>query len=259
MKRASPRNRRMFHFLCLLFVFSALLLFWEVSSRQGTIDVLFFSRPSLIWVEFLHMLGSGILLRHLSVTFHEAALGLFYGCLLGSIAGILLGLAEKNAPFFMPIMVGLNSIPKLALAPLFILWFGIGLLSKVLMASFMVFFIFSFNLYAGYRSVDAELVHTLRLLGANRLQLIRHVVWPSCLPWFLASLRGGLGLALSGAIVGELIGASCGLGWLINDAAGRYDLTRVLTCVFVIIAIMMLLDFFVRLLERTLLKWRPKS
>lgn len=259
MRKAKPHNRRLFHAFFLLFVLSALLLLWEVFSRHGTIDVLFFSRPTLIWAEFLRMLGSGVLFRHLFITFHEASLGLLYGCLFGSIMGILLGLGEKSVPFLMPIMVGLNSIPKLALAPLFILWFGIGLLSKVLMASFMVFFIFSFNLYAGYRSVDAELVHTLRLLGANRLQVIRHVVWPSCLPWFLSSLRSGLGLSLSGAIVGELIGASRGLGWLINDAAGRYDLTRVLACIFVIIAIMMLLDCFVRLLEHTLLKWRPKA
>lgn len=259
MKKPAPHPRKRVYFFALLLLLLVLLSLWEVASRLGAIDVLFFSRPSLIWAEFLSMLGSGVLWRHLSITFQEAALGLFYGLLFGSMVGILLGLAERSAPFFMPILVGLNSIPKLALAPLFILWFGIGLLSKVLMASFMVFFIFSFNLYAGYRSVDTELVHTLRLLGGSRLQVIRHVVWPSCLPWFLASLRSGLGLALSGAVVGELIGASRGLGWLINDAAGRYDLTRVLTCVFVIIAIMMVLDFFVRLLEQNLLKWRPNS
>ena len=122
----------------------------------------------------------------------------------------------------------------------------------------MVFFIFTFNLYAAYRSVYPALMQTLRLLGANRLQLIRHVVWPSCLPWFLTSLRTGLGLSLSGAIVGELIGASSGLGWLINDASGRYDITRVLVCVFVIILLMMALDFFVRRLESVLLKWRKE-
>lgn len=258
MKQANPHKQRI-HFVCLLLLLLTLLALWEILSRLGRIDVLFFSRPSLIWAECLRMISSGVLWRHLSITLQEAALGLFYGALFGSLVGILLGLGEKSVPYLMPILVGMNSIPKLALAPLFILWFGIGLLSKVLMASFMVFFLFSFNLYAGYRSVDAELMHTMRLLGANRLQTIRHVVWPSCLPWFLASLRSGLGLSLSGAIVGELIGASRGLGWLISDAAGRYDLTRVLSCVFVIIVIMMLLDSLVRLLEHRLLKWRPNS
>lgn len=258
MKRTKPR-RGALYLLCLFVALTALLLLWEFGSRTGRIDPLFFSRPTLIWAEFLSMLHSGTLWRHLSVTLQEAALGLLYGSVFGSLAGLLLGVGRRSAPLILPVMVGLNSIPKLALAPLFILWFGIGLESKVLMAGLMVFFIFSFNLYAAYRSVDASLVHTLRLLGANRLQIIRHVVWPSCLPWFLASLRSGLGLALSGAIVGELIGASRGLGWLINDAAGRYDLGRVLCCIFVIVTFMMCLDFLVRLLEHVFLKWRPET
>lgn len=258
MKRKSWKRAILYcSLLCLCL--AILLLLWELFSRSGRIDPLFFSSPSHIWQDFVSMLHSGTLWRHLSITLTEAGLGLLYGCLLGSLVGILLGLARRSAPFVMPVMVGLNSIPKLALAPLFILWFGIGLSSKVLMAGLMVFFIFSFNLYAGYRSVDPALVQTIRMLGANRLQVIRHVVWPSCLPWFLASLRSALGLSLSGAIVGELIGASRGLGWLINDAAGRYDLNRVLCCIFVIVVMMMLLDLCVRLLERILLKWRQES
>jgi len=255
---AKTRRDALFYPAVLLLLLSGLLLLWELLARGGTIDPLFFSRPSLVWQEFLSLLQSGTLLRHLLVTVHEASLGLVYGCLFGSFFGILMGASKRSAPLLMPVMVGLSSIPKLALAPLFILWFGIGLTSKVLMAGLMVFFIFSFNLYAGYRSVDAALVQTLRLLGASNLQIVRHVIWPSCLPWFLASLRSGLGLALSGAVVGELIGASRGLGWLINDAAGRYDITRVLSCIFVIIVLMMLLDHLVRLSERVLLKWRPE-
>ncbi len=244
--------------LCLLvLLLAALLLLWELLAGQGYIDVFFFSKPSRIGAESLRMLTGGVLWRHLSVTLQEAGLGLLYGALFGSLVGILLGLSRRVTPVLMPLMVGINSIPKLALAPLFILWFGIGLTSKALMAGLMVFFIFSFNLYAGYRSVDADLLRTMRLLGANRLQTVRHVIWPSCLPWFLTSLRSGLALALSGAIVGELIGSSRGLGWLINDAAGRYDLTRVMACIFVIIVIMMLLDALLRLAERHLLKWRP--
>lgn len=256
---AKKRYSTLFYPAILLLLLSSLLLLWELLSRSGTIDPLFFSRPSLVWHEFLSMLHSGTLLRHFSITIQEASLGLLYGALFGSLIGILMGACKRSAPLLMPVMVGMSSIPKLALAPLFILWFGIGLTSKVLMAGLMVFFIFSFNLYAGYRSVDAALVQTLRLLGATQLQIARHVIWPSCLPWFLASLRSGLGLALSGAIVGELIGASRGIGWLINDAAARYDITLVLSCIFVIIVLMMLLDFLVHLSERVLLKWRPES
>lgn len=257
---ATKRSKHAFLPLLLLTVLlAALLLLWEVLARLGHVDVFFFSMPSRIWEECLGLLSSGVLWRHLSVTLQEAALGLLYGALFGSLVGIALGLSRRVTPVVMPLMVGLNSIPKLALAPLFILWFGIGLTSKALMAGLMVFFIFAFNLYAGYRSVDAQLLHTMRLLGAGRLQTVRHVIWPSCLPWFLTSLRSGLGLSLSGAIVGELIGASRGLGWLINDAAGRYDLTRVMACIFVIVVFMMLLDTLLRCLERSLLKWRPET
>ena len=245
--------------LWLALLLGGLLFLWELMASQGRIDLIFFSSPSRIWREFLSMLATGLLRRHLFVTLQEASLGLFYGSVFGSAAGILLGISKRASPVIMPLMVGLNSVPKLALAPLLILWFGIGLTSKVLIAGLMVFFIFTFNLYAAYHSVDAALIQTVRLLGGSRRQLIRLVIWPSCLPWFLASLRTGMGLALSGAIVGEFIGASRGLGWLINDASGRYDLTRVLCCVLVIIVIMMVLDALLRALEGKLLKWRPKA
>lgn len=245
--------------LWLALLLGAALLLWELMAAQGRVNLIFFSSPSRIWREFVSMLETGLLYRHLSVTLQEAAGGLFYGSVFGSAAGLLLGISKRISPVIMPLMVGLNSVPKLALAPLIILWFGIGLGSKVLIAGLMVFFIFTFNLYAGYHSVDASLIHTVRLLGGSRRQLVRLVIWPSCLPWFLASLRTGMGLALSGAIVGEFIGSSRGLGWLINDAGGRYDLTRVLCCVFVIIVIMMALDALLRALERVLLKWRPAA
>ncbi len=252
-------RRRLPPLLWLALLLAAGLLFWELMAVKGRIDLIFFSSPSRIWREFLSMLETGLLRRHLLVTLQEAALGLFYGSILGSATGLLLGISKRISPVLMPLMVGLNSVPKLALAPLVILWFGIGLGSKVLIAGLMVFFVFTFNLYAGYHSVDASLIQTVRLLGGSRRQLIRLVIWPSCLPWFLASLRTGMGLALSGAIVGEFIGASRGLGWLINDAGGRYDLTRVLCCVFVVIVIMMVLDALLRALERSLLKWRPEA
>ena len=254
-----PRRRIIPPLLWLTLLLAAFFIFWELMAQLGRIDLIFFSSPSRIWREFLSMLETGLLHRHLSVTLQEAGGGLFYGSVFGSAAGILFGISKRISPVIMPLIVGLNSVPKLALAPLLILWFGIGIGSKVLIAGLMVFFIFTFNLYAGYHSVDASLIQTVRLLGGNRRQLIRLVIWPSCLPWFLASLRTGMGLALSGAIVGEFIGASRGLGWLINDAGGRYDLTRVLCCVLVIIVIMMALDALVRLLERTLLKWRPEA
>lgn len=253
-KKPSPHRLMSLWLLPILAVF---FLAWELGAATGHVDTLFFSRPSLIWREFLTLTQTGTLWRHLSVTLQEAALGLLFGSVLGCATGLLLGVSQRASAILMPLAVGLNSIPKLALAPLLILWFGIGLVPKVLLSGILVFFIFTFNLYAGYHSVDPQLVNTVRLLGGGRRQIVLHVIWPSCLPWALASLRSGLGLALSGAVVGEFIGSARGLGWLINDASGRYDLTRVLCCVFVIVFIMVVLDALIRLLERRLLKWRP--
>lgn len=254
---AKPKSSlRSYLWLFLLLVF--LFFLWEILAYYKQIDPLFFSSPSRIWTAFLSMLSSGVLWRHLSITLKEAGLGLLYGGSLGCLVGLGLGMHAKLSALLMPLMVGLNSVPKLALAPLFILWFGIGLSSKVLISALMVFFIFVFNVYAGYHSVDPELKSRVRMLGGSSLQLLRHVIWPFCLPWFLASLRTGVGLALSGAIVGEFIGASRGLGWLIHDASGRYDLSRVLCCIFVMIAIVMLLDGGIRMLERRFLRWRPR-
>ncbi len=253
------KKRRALPYLWLFLGIAAFFLLWEIFARRGVIDQVFFSSPTRVWQEFLAMTKNGVLGRHLSITLEEAGLGLLYGMVFGAATGILLGVHKGLSAVLMPLLVGLNSVPKLALGPLVILWFGIGLESKVLIAGLMVYFIFTFNLFAGYNSVDASLVRGVRLLGGSSHQIIRHVVWPSCLPWFLASLRAGVGLALSGAVVGEFLGASRGLGWLINDASGRYDITRVLSCVFLIIALMMTLDALIRLLERRLLKWRPEA
>ena len=159
----------------------------------------------------------------------------------------------------MPLMTGLNGLPKLALGPLFIIWFGLGLRSKVLIAALMVFFIFAFNLYAGVRSVDQELVSAVRLLGATRGQVLSKVIWPACLPWLLASLRTGLGLALSGAIVGEYLGSTRGMGWLLSAAGDVFNAQRVLCCVLILVAIIILLDGLLRLAEHFLLRWRETA
>ncbi|MFR2520035.1 MAG: ABC transporter permease [Evtepia gabavorous] len=177
---------------------------WEATAAAGYVDPFFFSRPSLLWQEFWTMLHSGMLARHLSVTAQEAGLGLLLGGTLGTLAGLGLGLSPRVSRALMPLMTGLNGLPKLALGPLFIIWFGMGLSSKVLISALMVFFIFAFNLYTGVQSVDPALVGAVRLLGGTQGQILGKVIWPACLPWLLTSLRTGLGLSLSGAIVGNI-------------------------------------------------------
>ncbi len=235
------------------------LALWEAAAAGGHVKEFFFSRPSLLWQEFLTMLSNGMLAKHLSVTCQEAGLGLLFGGVFGTLAGLGLGMSPRVSRALMPLMTGLNGLPKLALGPLFIIWFGLGLRSKVLIAALMVFFIFAFNLYAGVRSVDQELVSAVRLLGATRGQVLSKVIWPACLPWLLASLRTGLGLALSGAIVGEYLGSTRGMGWLLSAAGDVFNAQRVLCCVLILVAIIILLDGLLRLAEHFLLRWRETA
>lgn len=159
----------------------------------------------------------------------------------------------------MPLMTGLNGLPKLALGPLFIIWFGLGLQSKVLISALMVFFIFAFNLYSGVRSVDPALVAAVRLLGGSRWQVLGKVIWPACLPWLLASLRTGWAWPSPGPSWGSTWAPPRGwAGWL-SAAGDVYNAQRVLCCVLVLVVIIVLLDGVVRLLERRLLRWQRSS
>ncbi len=244
-------------FLFTLLVLAGCLGLWEFAAATGRVDDFFFSRPSLVVKDFLLLFADGTAAKHLTVTLQEAGLGFLFGGLLGTATGTLLGRHRAASAAVMPLMVGLNGLPKLALAPLLIFWLGIGLGAKVLLAGAMVYFIFTFNFYAGYLAVDPQLVNTVRLLGGSRGQILKKVIWPACLPWFLTSLRTSVGIAMSGAIVGEYIGSSKGWGWLINNASGSYQITRVLSALLVIVLIVIGLDCLIRLLERVLLKWRP--
>lgn len=243
--------------LTTLLVLAGGIVLWEWSVAVGRVDPFFFSRPSLVAQDFGKLFTDGIAAKHLTITLKEAGIGFLFGGVLGTATGMLLGRFRGASAAVMPLLVGLNGLPKLALAPLLIFWLGIGLGAKALLAGAMVYFIFTFNLYAGYLAVDSQLADTVRLLGGSRWQILRKVVWPACLPWFLTSLRSSVGIAMSGAIVGEYIGSSKGWGWLINNASGSYQITRVLSCLLVIVLIVVVLDCLIRLLERMLLKWRP--
>ena len=238
--------------LCLLLA----LCLWERAAAAGHVNDYFFSRPSALWAECLELVSSGLLAKHLSVTLQEAGLGLLFGGLFGTLAGLGLGLAPRVSRALTPLLTGLNGLPKLALGPVFIIWFGLGLRSKVIMSALMVFFIFVFNLYTGVRGVDPALLSGVRLLGASQGQLLAKVIWPACLPWLLTSLRTGLGLSLSGAIVGEYLGSTKGMGWLLSAAGDVFNSTRVLCCVLVLVVLIIALDAVVHLLEWRLLRWR---
>lgn len=242
-----------FYSIIFLLLFFA---FWEFCSDKGLINTFHVSSPSMIIVDLKEMISTGYIWEHIATTFGVSFLGLIIGTIFGVIFAFIFGQFPILSKIFDPILVGLNGLPKLALGPLFIVWFGIGFKSKVFISAISVLFIVFFNAYAGFKSVDPELYNTLKIMGASKIQLITNVTLPSCVPWIAASLRNGASVAVVGAIVGEYLGSTNGLGWLIQNAGGVYNITRVMSAIFILFVVMSLIDLVLKRIETKLLVWR---
>lgn len=230
---------------------------WQALADRGMINPLFFSSPKQVIGDMAEMFSTGYILPHIGITLYAAFLGLFYGIVLGTAIALIVGNNRVLAHILEPIFVGIHGLPLLALGPLFVVWFGIGIKSKIFMATISVFFLVFFNIYAGFKDVDIQLIQTLKLMRASKMQLMTKVILPSCIPWLIASLKAGVGAAVLGAIVGEYLGATAGLGWVIQSAGGYYNITRVIACVIVLMVIMFILNAIVSWIDRKALKWRP--
>ena len=234
----------------------AIVAAWEASVRAGLVDPFFVSQPSAIAVRVGTWVTSGFLWPHLGVTLQEAALGLVIGGVLGTAAGFALARRRGVAGVVEPYIMMLNAVPRVLLAPLFFLWFGLGIWSKVALAVTLVFFVMFFNAYQGVRSADPVLIANVRMLGANERQLVRHVLFPSALSWIFSSLQASLGFALIGAVVGEYLGATRGLGYVISQAEGTFDTTGVFSGMVILSLVVVVISSGVSRLERWLLRWK---
>jgi NitT/TauT family transport system permease protein len=225
---------------------------WELSG----IDPFFFSRPSLIAAKLAEWFGTANIWRHIGLTLTEALLAF----VLGAAAGIVLGFALGRWPFAAavaePYLQTANALPRVVLAPLFIFWFGLGIWSKVAFGMTLVFFLVFFNTYRGVRNVDRKLIDNARILGATEVQLIRHVLLPSALGWIFSGLEASIGLAMVGAVVGEYLGATGGLGYLIAQAEGLLDTTGMLAGMTLLAGIVLAIAALVRRAEKYLLRWQ---
>lgn len=239
-----------------LLLLAGFLLLWEVSVRRGWIDRFFVSQPSQLFRQTWDWVASGYVFRHLWVTMEEMLLGFLAGTLLGILVGFLFAFMPVVARIFDPLMVLLNALPRVVLAPLFVLWFGLGLLSKVVMAVSLVFFVVFFSTYTGLREVDRDIVNNARILGGSRRQLIQHVYVPAAMAWIFSSLRTSVGFALIGAVVGEYLGASEGMGWVISYAEAQFNSTQVIAGLFVLMAVVALMDFGLKQLEEHFSHWK---
>lgn len=229
---------------------------WEWAVKIGAVDPFFVSRPSAIAARIAQWVVSGTVWGHLAVTVEEACLGLAAGAALGISLGFVLARRPVAARIADPFITMLNAVPRVVLAPLFLLWFGLGIWSKVALAVTLVFFVMFFNTYQGVRDADPVIIDNVRMLGASERQLTRHVLLPSALTWIFSSLQTSLGFAMVGAVVGEYLGAARGLGYVISQAEGTFDTTGVFAGMTVLAAVVVAASAAVSRLERWLLRWK---
>jgi sulfonate transport system permease protein len=232
-----------------------ILTAWQIVAPAMALDF-FISRPSEIFAVLLAWVGNGSIFLHLSITSLEAGAGFVIGGAAGIAVGLVLGRNRLLAAVLDPFLTAFYSLPKAALAPLFILWFGIGLDMKIILAATVVFFLVFLNTYTGVRQVSREQISILRLMGANERHLLTKVVIPSALVWVFTGLRLSVPYALIGAIVAEIMASNRGLGYLLSHSASQFDTAGVFAALFVIMALSLLLNLMVRIAERKLLPWK---
>ncbi|MDB5569787.1 MAG: binding-protein-dependent transport system inner rane component [Hyphomicrobiales bacterium] len=230
------------------------LLLWEAGAAFGLVDAFFWSRPSAIWETGLIFFDSGAAYVDIAYTFRSTLMGFVIGTSAGALLGMSFWWSRNYAAIMQPYIICLESIPKLALAPLIILVFGMGLSSKVAIATALTLIVSTLTAYSGVQAVDKDQERLFYSLGASRWQVFTKLVAPSCVPWIISILRVNIGLALTGSIVGEFVASQHGLGRTILYAGSTYEISLVWVAVFVLSALSMLMYVAVAWLEKVLRK-----
>jgi len=236
----------------------AILAVWEMAAGR-LVDPFWFSSPLRILAHLVDWAREGSLFYHLFVTLRETFLGYLLGSVSGIAVGVILARLEFVAQVLDPFIVAANGIPRVALAPLFIIWFGIGELSKVILASTLVFFLTFYGTFSGLRAVEPAYKEIARVMGANERQIFAKVSLPAASPWIVAALKIGVPFALIGAIIGEFMAASRGLGYMIQLNTNQFDTTGAVSGILVLMLAVMLFNGLLNRLERYVLRWRPRE
>jgi len=264
--KPNERNLRVWQVGLLVVLF----VLWHVLTKPGLIPPFVFendSQAAFFFGEPLKIFGrigawfvtNADIYQHLWVTLLETLLAFAIGTVLGLGFGLWLALSPLAGRIADPYIKALNSMPRVILAPIFAVWFGLGIASKVALGVTLVFFIVFFNVYQGVKEVSPVVLANARMLGASQQQLLRHVYLPSATSWVFSSLHTSVGLAFVGAVVGEYLGSSRGVGYLILQAEGAFDINTVMAGILVLTAFALLLDALVGRLEVRLMKWQPKA
>jgi NitT/TauT family transport system permease protein len=233
-----------------------LLAAWEAAGRAGWLNPLYAPAPSRIGGALVELFAEGSVWPHLEATFSAAIGGLVIGIVVGGVLGAASALVPLLAELLEPVMMLLNAIPRVVLAPLFVVWLGIGIASKVALAFVLVAVLAFFTVYTGIKQVDRRLVERVQTLGGGRWAVLREVYLPFVTAWMLGNLKVAVGFAFTGAVVGEFVGASRGLGYLLSFAQSTYNAALMLALVLLIVAFVMLIFGAAGRLERRLLRWR---
>jgi len=236
---------------------------WEIAAARHWIDPFFFSQPTVFaarawrWLaEPGFLLGGHSIYHHLLVTIEEMLGGFASGVVFGVTIGFALGRSPFWSAVLNPYIQVLNALPRLVLAPIFVLLLGIDERSKIALGFSLVFFIVFFNTYRGVREVDRNILNNARMLGASERQLARHVLLPSAMGWIWSSLHTSVGFALVGAVVGEYMAAAKGLGWIISQAQGNFDSAGVYAGMLILCGVVVVVELGVTWLERLLVRWK---
>jgi NitT/TauT family transport system permease protein len=232
-----------------------LLLVCEAAGQAGLLNPLYVPSPSRIAGALSELFASGRIWPHLEATFTAALAGLVLGIAVGIVIGVVAALVPLIAEMLEPVMMLLNAIPRVILAPLFVIWLGIGVASKVALAFILVAVLVFFAVFTGIRQVDRRLVERIITLGGDRWALVRHVYLPSVAVWVMSNLKVAVGFAFTGAVVGEFVAATRGLGYLLSFAQSTYNAALMFALVLLIMVVVLVIFAVAGQLERRLLRW----
>ena len=232
---------------------------WYVLTETGVLAPFFFGRPFKVAQVIWEWFTSGKIYPHLAITLVETILAFAVGSLLGLGIGLWLALTPLASALADPYIKAMNAMPRVILAPIFAVWFGLGITSKVALGVTLVFFVVFFNVYQGVKEVSPVVLANARMLGASKRQLLRFIYLPSAMSWVFSSLHTAVGMAFVGAVVGEYLGSAKGVGYLILQAEGSFDINTVMAGILVLTVFALILDTLVGAAEKVLMKWQPKA
>jgi NitT/TauT family transport system permease protein len=232
-----------------------MLTMWQAASGP-VLDPFWVSSPSAVFQTLMTWMLSGQLEYHLMVTFKETFAGFLVGATTGVLFALVVGSSDTLHRTVDPFVTAIYGVPKVALAPLFIMWFGIGLAPKIVLAAISVFFLVFFSTLRGVREVDHKMVDALRTMGANKFTIQRMVIFPAALPWLFTGLKLGLPYGFVGAVAAEMMASNAGIGYLTQNAAGQLDTAGVFAALFALMVVTTLLNEALGRLENWIFRWR---